>query len=108
MEMEINKPGGFLLLMLDRLSDKNTTIEYIESKIRRLEQFGIITYDFIPTGFDDEYVSIELVEDLRVFIDIGWVEFIENEYKLTKRGTNKIKEFELPELAKDKFEKLFR
>ena len=104
--MEINKPGGFLLLMLDKLSNENTTLKNIESKFKEFEKSGIVTYDFI-IAFGDDRVSLEIYKDLSLFIDVGWIKFIDFEYKLTNRGIYQIKDYELPEVAKEKFEKLF-
>jgi len=90
-------------MLLDRLED--TTLNNIESKILELEENGITTYDFVA-GFGD-LVSLEIDGDLRVFIDIGWIEWIDGEYKLTHKGKNEVKGFELPAIAKKAFEKLF-
>ena len=101
--MEVNKPGGFLLMLLERLSD--TTLQEIETKILELEKNGIITYDFV-TGFGSDRVSLELVDDLKLFVDIGWVKFINYQYKLTEQGKKKVKRFEIPSLAEEAFEKV--
>ena len=101
--MEINKPGDFLLMLLDRLSD--TSLQEIETKIWELEKNDITTYDFV-TGFGNDHVSLELVGDLKLFVDIGCVKFINNQYKLTEQGRKKVNGFKLPSSAKEAFEKV--
>lgn len=102
--VEIKTPGDFLLMLLKRLSD--TSLQEIEKKILELENNGFTTYNFV-TGFGNDHIPLELFEDLRLFVDIGLVKFVNYQYKLTEQGEKKINGFELPSLAKEAFEKVF-
>ncbi len=116
--MEINKPGGFLLAAMKRMSGKDERdmiksedikIEDIENKIKLLNQKGVVTYGF-KRGFDNDFVSEELYDDLRIFEDVGWIkiDFSNPHCKLTDRGKQIVKEIEIPEIVKDKFESVFK
>lgn len=110
--METNKPGGFLLAIMEKIPDKDDRemikIEDIENKIRLLNQKGVVTYGF-KRAFDNDFFSEELYDDLRIFEDIGWIEtdFSNPHCKLTNRGKQIVKEIEIPELVKDKFNSIF-
>ncbi|MFZ3059785.1 MAG: hypothetical protein WA102_08595 [Candidatus Methanoperedens sp.] len=110
--MEINKPGGFLLAIMERISEKNKgsmiKIEEIEDKIKLLTQKGVVTYGF-QRGFDNDFASEEFYDDLRIFEDVEWIEtdFSNPHCKLTEKGKRVVKEIEIPELVKDKFNSIF-
>lgn len=113
--METSKPGGFLLNIIDMMDKEQEKderdmikIEDIENKIKILNQKGLVTYGF-QRGFDNDFVSEELYDDFRVFEDVGWLEMdLSNPHcKLTERGKCVVKEIEIPELVKDKFNSIF-
>jgi len=110
--MEIVKPGGFLLAIMGNMIQENDQgmikLEDIESKIKKLEEIGIITYEF-QRGFDGNLASEEIYDDLRVFEDIGWVntDFTNPHCNLTERGKEVIKELEMPENIREKFGSIF-
>ncbi len=110
--MEISKPGGFLLAIMEKIPERDkrgmAKIEDIENKIKLLNQRGVVTYRF-QRGFNNDFASEEFYDDLRIFEDIGWIEidFSNPHCKLTERGKRVVKEIDIPELIKEKFNSIF-
>lgn len=110
--MEINKPGGFLLAIMKMIPERDergmVKLEDIENKIKLLNQSGVVTYRF-QRGFNNDFASEEFYDDLRIFEDVGWIDidFSNPHCKLTERGERVVKEIEIPELVKEKFNSIF-
>ena len=111
--MEIVKPGGFLLAIMgnDKIKKNNRDmikLEDIEAKIKKMEEIGIITYEF-QRGFGGDLASDEIFDDLRIFEDVGWVEtdFTNPHCKLTERGMQIFNELEIPVKIREKFDSIF-
>jgi len=111
--VEIIKPGGFLIAIMGKTVEKDDRgmikLEDLEDKIKKLEDMGVITYEF-QRGFNGELASEEIFDDLRVFEDVGWVEtdFSNPHCKLTDRGIQIFNELEIPEGIQEKFNKIFQ
>ena len=110
--MEINKPGGFLLFIMEKcaeISDQEMIeVEEIERKVQSLNNRGVITYDF-RKGFNGDLTSDELYDDLVHFSDVGWVEtdFSNPHCRLTDKGKRIIKKFEIPKDVQEDFNNIF-
>ncbi|MFA4956677.1 MAG: hypothetical protein WC556_06855 [Candidatus Methanoperedens sp.] len=110
--MEIRKPGGFLLAIMKKIPERDkrgmVKIEDVENKIKLLNQRGVVTYRF-QRGFNNDLASEEFYDDLRIFEDVGWIEidFSNPHCKLTEKGERLVKEIEIPDLVKEKFNSIF-
>ncbi len=103
-EIEIRKPGGFVLKFLRRTPEKDNflSVDVLKEAFRRLEKEGIVSYDII----NEE--PQELPDDLATFVDVGWIEFSadKRKIKLTPKGIRSIDQVIMPLDAIIPFEKV--